>query len=507
MKRSSEILFAVFAWSLLILRFGYRYGTGDQVELLPYTLFLHDTSLYASDFFIQHLHASIPNERTVMAHLLLPFVNHLEVVCLLGQMLATVALVTGLSQLAQRFIKNPYLAWLAVLVAVIPLNDFGLGNVELYSECLQASGVATAIVVWAIHLFLNKRYAGASALMAAATFIQLLDGLDVMLVLCLILFIALVGRRVSLKTFMGFTGIYALTAGIYLLFILLQKSTPAPVNAETVFSILFQFRHPHHFIFASFGKLHIVVFFALAAAALVYYYLRNKTLWQFVLISVAGVIVYACLVDGLHLVAVANFQLYKLTPWVKFLGVVAVIGIAEKNSQLPLHFLNRQTAMGGMCLGIGLTWLVVIWGNAWLPYKVPFQLFGLKQADPLIAICRQIETATPANAVFIQPFENTELKFYGRRSSYVEFKANVRNKAFIQLWAGRLKQVYGVGTQSPQQGFKLQQAANDFYYHLPAAQLLMLKQQGVTHLLTKKDLVPAAGTLILSNNSYAVYQL
>ena len=39
-KRSPSVWFALFLWSVLILRFGYRFGTGDQVELLPYTLFL-----------------------------------------------------------------------------------------------------------------------------------------------------------------------------------------------------------------------------------------------------------------------------------------------------------------------------------------------------------------------------------------------------------------------------------------------------------------------------------
>src|ERR1700722_11353913 len=99
-----SLLFAILVWSLLILRFGYQYGTGDQVELLPYTLYLHDHSLYPHDFFIQGLNASTPNERTVMAHLVLPFVNHLEIFCFLMQLFSPILLVMGLQQLAFRFI-------------------------------------------------------------------------------------------------------------------------------------------------------------------------------------------------------------------------------------------------------------------------------------------------------------------------------------------------------------------------------------------------------------------
>ena len=103
-----QILFAVLAWSLFVLRVGYRYGTGDQVELLPYTLLLQNSSLYEHDFFIQGLNASVPNERTVMANLLLPFVNHLEIFCFVFQLLSTVVLILGLEKLARRFIQNKY---------------------------------------------------------------------------------------------------------------------------------------------------------------------------------------------------------------------------------------------------------------------------------------------------------------------------------------------------------------------------------------------------------------
>src|SRR4051812_30235057 len=103
-----HILFAILAWSLLVLRFGYCFGTNDQVELLPYVLYLHDNTLYPYDLFIRGLSASVPNERTIVAHLLLPFVNHLEIACFLLHFLSTVLMVVGLCKLGGRFIKNRY---------------------------------------------------------------------------------------------------------------------------------------------------------------------------------------------------------------------------------------------------------------------------------------------------------------------------------------------------------------------------------------------------------------
>jgi hypothetical protein len=153
---SFTLLAAVAVWALLILRFGYRYGTGDQVELLPYSLYLHNASLYANDFFIQNLHKNVPNERTVMANLLLPFVENLEFYALLFQFLSSVVLLVALQKIASLFIQNKYVAWFTVAVALIPLNDYTLGNVELYSECLQAGGLACAIIAWAFYFFLKR---------------------------------------------------------------------------------------------------------------------------------------------------------------------------------------------------------------------------------------------------------------------------------------------------------------------------------------------------------------
>ncbi len=502
-----QILFAVLAWSLFVLRFGYRYGTGDQVELLPYTLLLQNSSLYEHDFFIQGLNASVPNERTVMANLLLPFVNHLEIFCFVFQLLSTVVLILGLEKLARRFIQNKYVAWLAILVALIPLNDFALGNVELYSECFQASGLAVAVIVWAINLFLDRKYLFASALMSAATFIQLLEGLDVMMVLCAILFISAVRNEVKWKVFVGFLIIYAFTAGIYLVVVFMQKQVIVGVSNQELFNILFEFRHPHHFIFSAFSKTKLLVFFTLTALSLLFFTLRSKQLFQLVLIGLAGVIVYAIAVDGLHSVFIGNFQFYKVTQWMKFLGVVAVFGFAEQYLSSFTSSLPASLERAGLIVSIVLCWVVILNYSSILPYKVPFQLFGMKEQDDMIAICEQIKEVTPPDAVFVQPFDNTELKFYSQRSSYVEFKANVRNKAFVTEWAKRVEEVFGVSAQLQTKGFALRQKADAYFYNARKEQLDLLKRKGVTHILTKRLYPASTGQLILHNKTYAVYQL
>lgn len=503
----SEILVAVFAWSLLILRFGYRYGTADQVELLPYTLFLHNPLLYTSDFFIQGLHASVPNERTFAAYLLLPFVNYLELSCFILQFLSTTILVLGLVKLACFFIRNQFIASLAVLLALIPFNNFSLGAVGLYSECFQASALSVAIVAWALYFFLNKKYLVVSIAMSCATFVQLLDGLDVMMVLCTILLFEAVAGRVSWQTLMKFTGIYTFSAGVYLLLVFLQKNVEADITSQQLFQILFEFRHPHHYIFSSFSKFRMMVFFLLVLFSLPYFYLKSRVVFRFICLGLAGVVFYALAVDVFKSVFIANFQFYQITPWLKFFAVVAGLGFSCAVINFSAPVIQKSVQWLSLVSLSVITWVVILFFHHWLPYQVPYQIFSMKSSDDMISICQQIKESTPPHAVFIQPFENTELKFYAQRSSFVDFKANVRNKLFVKKWANRLQLVYGISSDSFAKGFALQSTADSFFYSLSSRQIATLKSKGVTHVLTSRKVPFSSGTLILANHSYAVYQL
>lgn len=511
-KHSPSFLFALFAWSLLILRFGYRFGTGDQVELLPYTLFLQNPQLYPNDFFIQGLHHFVPNERTVLAHLLLPFVNHLEFFCFLFQMLTTILLVTGLEKLALRFVANRYLVWFSILLTLIPFNDFSLGNVELYSECLQASGIACAVIAWAFNFFLDRRYLLVSVLMSLATFVQVLDGLDVMIVFSLVALFQLLRRELSMADFVKLTLPYAATAGIWLLFILKAKSAEVSVtlyqSPEEYFKILYEFRHPHHFIFSTFTKLKVSVYALLTVIALMCFRQRSKTIFQFIAFSTIVLCIYIIATDVFRLVFIANFQFYKVTQWVKFFGVLAAVGYAKE--YLPKVITSRLSCAFESVLlisGTAFSFFIIFFFRTILPYHVPYQIGDLKEEDDMLMICEKIKVVTPIDAVFIQPFENTELKFYAQRSSYVEFKANVRQKTYVAEWYRRVNQVFGVRYDSELKGFALQEQANTYFCSLNAEKLNRLKQEGVTHILTRKQQPPAIGNLVIANNTYAVYQL
>lgn len=500
----SDVGFAVLLWVMLIARYGYTFGTNDHIELLPYVLFLKNMALYPHDLFIQSLHASLPNERTVIAHLLLPFANHLRPVIFVLHFLNTVLMVLALVKLAGRFIDNKYVSWLAVYASVLVLNDRGLGNVDLYTPAIQASDISCMIIAWALNVFLDRRYILSSLLMSVATYIHVLEGFDVMVVLGGMMLLKLVWEReIDVKEFIVFAGIYAITVLPYLFFIYRAKTSGAgALSSPELFQIMFAFRHPHHFIFSTFPIFNKLIFVFTSMAALLYYRGRSSALMQFVAIGVCGVIAYIICVDVLHIVAVANFQWYKVVQWTKFIGIVAVF--AGVFNYVSAYFADRSMWLDRAVILAGLMALV------FMAYQYSNGFFdrGYKQYNENeIALCSKVKGLTAVDAVFIQPFEMTALKFYGQRSSYVEFKAIAKNQRDLKIWYERIQEVFGLNYDADRNGFNMRDKANSHLDNLDETQLALLKKEGVTNIICRTSKYQQGHKLILSENGYFVYEL
>ena len=500
----SDLAFAVLLWVLLILRYGYTFGTNDHIELLPYVLFLKNPALFPHDLFIQSLHASQPNERTVIAHLLLPFASCLKPAIFLLHFLNTVLLLLALIKLAKRFIISPYVAWLAVYVSVLVLNDKGLGNVDLYTPAIQTSDVSCMIIAWGLNVFLDRKYILASVVMALATFIHVLEGFDVMAVMCAVMFIKFVwDKEISLKEFISFISIYFLTAGVYLFFIYRAKTSGAgALSSHEVFEIMFAFRHPHHFIFSTFPVFNKVLFAIYTLAAMVFYGKWSRSLFLFISVSLLGLIVYIVCVDVLQLVFVANFQWYKVVQWMKIVGVIAAFALVF--NYLEAYILNKSRL-----LNIGVS-LAAVAACSFMFYQFACGKFdhGTQQYNEAeIALCEKVKNITPMDAVFIQPFEMTALKFYGQRSSYVEFKAIAKNQKDLKIWYERVQEVFGLSYEVDKSGFDMQGKADEHLDNLTEEQLVNLKKEGVTNMICPTAKYGAAHKLLLSENGYYVYEL
>ena len=500
----ADLAFAVLLWALLIARYGYTYGTNDHIELLPYVLFLKNPSLYPHDLFIQSLHASLPNERTVVAHLFLPFADHLRVFVFAIHFFNTLLLLLALIKLARRFIDNKYVSWLAVYISILVLNDRGLGNVDLYTPAIQASDISCMIIAWALNVFLDRRYVLAAMLMCVASYIHVLEGFDVMVVLSGIMLLKWSwDKEASLKEVLTFYGIYALTVLPYLFFIYRAKTNGAgALTQHELFEIMFAFRHPHHFIFSTFPMFNKILFVFCIAMSLLYYRARTNALFQFVLISALGVCAYIVCVDVLHIVAVANFQWYKVVQWTKFMGIVAAFALVYNYLDAYIAGENKWLDYASGIAGLAsLVCMFYLFG------KGAFNKGYRQYNEQEIALCQKVKELSAKDAVFIQPFEMTALKFYGQRSSYVEFKAIAKNQKDLKVWYDRVQEVFGLNYEVDKSGFNMQEKANAHLDNLNEEQLFALKQEGVTNIICRTTKYKQEHKLLLSENGYFVYQL
>ena len=101
----------------------------------------------------------------------------------------------------------------------------------------------------------------------------------------------------------------------------------------------------------------------------------------------------------------------------------------------------------------------------------------------------------------------TALKFYGQRSSYVEFKAIAKNQKDLKIWYERIQEVFGLNYEIDKNGFNMQWKANEYLDNLGEDQLATLKREGVTNIICRTAKYQQGHKLILSENGYFVYQL
>lgn len=510
-RNFSTIFFAVACWCLIIQKFGYRFGSEDHAEHLPYILYLADQSLYAKDFFIQNLHAKIPNERTVFCNLLLPFVHHLEWACFVLHFLTTVFLIAGLEKLGTLLTGNNWLTRVAILINFLLLFDKGLGNVELITDAVQGSSISVAFLAWALYFFFAKKWVAATFLAAIGSVFHPLDGLVVYNVMAvLMLYYAITHRQI--KAAIASYVLYVLVAGIFIAMLLQGKidgvsAVSKNFDANALYSIYHEFRLPHHFIFYYFPTVDKILFAVFTVINLLWWPLGRKQIFLFCITGTAMLFGYVLLANGLKIPDIANLQFYKITQWTKFFAVLALCKMAA-----PLLY-KLQEPKSQYSYYVSAFLLVVVLAvtlsnQSWMHRKNIAYEYGTewKNNNDLLSICQTIDKQITKDALFVQPLLCSEIKYWARSSSFVDWKAFVKNRSKVGEWYRRIHLVYGVSLQDPEKGFALSKKADAYFEHMSEQTAQQLKQEGVTHLLCKNKNLPF-GTLLFSNATYAVYQL
>lgn len=514
MEKNKSILPHLLPLTALVLAlvaiWGYTIGHGNSIQLLPYLQYLHDDNLFGKDFFIQYATQNLPNERSFFIGLLQPFAGFPEWPVFILFIITTYFLLYALLQIANTFLQDYRLSYLVLCILLFPLLYHTLGLNEIYFGELNANFVADTFSAWAIVFVLRKKIWLSYIMMILATLMHPLAGFHTFLLLtgALTLLALAEGKpRLLLTQYLWPILSYCFTAGVYIVFLQIRLHD-AEWDDAAFFQAFFVFRNAHHYIPTAFSTVDWKLLTPLYILPLFVFYKRNKLLFTISALIIVGCIVYSYIVLTYHSPTVATGQWFKTTIWLELFGVISVMillqWLLQKMNKLqyitPLFFL--------MLTGIACWTFFVFPGLQKIKTDITYELPFYRKMTPELDIAIKAGAATDKDALFITPCGIDELKYYGKRSSIVDYKALTHSKSFIKEWALRFNDVYQINPLTSETiSFAVLGKADAAYKTMQTEQVEMLKAKyGLTHIIMfAENKLPYQ--VIAQNNLYTVYAL
>ncbi len=503
-----QVLLALLAcYVLVVARWGYEYGRNDQTQVLCYAKYLNNPDLYPNDYYIQNLSTKVPNERFVFSWLLSGLGDWMQPLAFVLHILFSLALFFLVYKIAKEFIESDYLIWLGILVLNIFFQGINLGSNELWTNTFFVSIVVTTLCLFSIYLYLkNDNYWPSFLLFGIATWLQPVFGTQLF---ATFFGITLLGKwlnqfEVSWKTIAFCFFSWILTGGVWVLYLKFFFEEPGVSNA-LFYEILFDFRSPHHYRPFAFPLLSYLILVPAFFISFLFYIKNKIKLALFFGITFIGLILATIFVEGFREVNVTSLQWFKLTIWLKLFSMIAIVALLENYFPF-LKNENLKRAAYPVLLGAGIVVVsIFIYNPKIFFWNVPFDFNAGARNDPAVQISKMAREKTPLDATFIYPIAFTELKYYGERSSYLDFKILVHRKQKMVEWYRRMKLIYGLDNDSKQKGLNANDLADDYFTGLNEAALANLKErEGITHILTFTN-HQLSLPVIAENNRYKIY--
>ncbi len=504
------LLLALYA--ILVLRWGYEFGRNDQMQTLAYASMLADPTLYPGDFYLRGIDERVPNERYVFSLLLSPFADHLALASLLGHILFSLLMLHFMDRIAGLFIRVEVLRWLCILVLFIPLYGVHLGGNELWYNSFFVSNVVKTLGMAGIWFMLSRRSLAMMLCFSAAAFLQPVIGLQLFGLSMAVLLSELITDEQKRRLrgewlrWAGHAALWLCSAGLWIAMLKINFEQEAPPQPDHFFDILFIFRSPHHYWPPSWPLRDWLIIGALSAAALLYFRSRSGRLGWWVFWSIIACILFSLGTVLFRLTDVAALQGFKVSIWLEFFGLIALFAWAQ---DLFVHFRSRrmrQFSRAALLIGgMGAVALNLGYGSK-LPMQVPRDYGAQYRNDPAVDISLKAKALSPPDALFIHPIGFTELKVYGQRSSFVDYKVLVHTRAAMHRWQERIRLIYGIAWDLPSPASFRYSIADEHYSTLSEEQFSVLRQAGVTHMIglagSEADLRELA-----RNERYVLYDL
>jgi len=519
---------ALLALAGHLLRFGYLYGVGDQDELIPSLLHLLDGSLFTQDWLVQTVTSGI-NVRTFFLWLMaLPslVVPPWLAVALLWAVVF-IALCYGVYGLAYELLRDRPAAALSVVVALVVTVKWTLGANSIAYDALVPEGVAWALAVPAIPLFLRRRWWLSGALLGVASWFHLLAGAQTALVLGAAglmqaaLSAELYGDKLrrDILDLARFSGAFVLVALPILVPIALdQFAPPAPMEAApSAFYIHALFRNPFHHLASTFGMgAHLrfwpVVVLGITAGV---WLRRRGGLHHGGSLVIGGVfiamlcVVAVVFVEIVPVTLVAKLQFFKLTVLVTLVasiliagGIVAVLpGALRRFGTWLLE--RRWSGLAVVLVLLGVVLGLSVRGEG----RFGDLIFPIHHArTPLGEIEAWAETNTAQDALWAVPPSVSTFRTYARRAVVANYSGFVFSDRDMQRWFLRLMDIAPI--PPPDTGYGIKPALDASYHAQTAADWQQLRRgYGIEYALVERDAATLPFEIAVENERWRVYRL
>ncbi|HTF80746.1 MAG TPA: hypothetical protein VL947_03440 [Cytophagales bacterium] len=485
---------------LLYLRYGYQIGIEDGPEFLTFAKIAHDPSLYKNDLFMQSMLDMGWNERTLFGKFYAIFPN-LEWAGWITHALLALAMILGIQVCAYNLLQDFWWAQLAVLTQLILFNNIEIGGNMLYFNDIQGESFANTLGVWAFAAWLYKRKPLSIVLLTVATWFHPLIGFQLFLIFTgsYLLYSFYHKTFADIKNMMLAVLAYFICAGWLILFIFIgHKSGPNMVSTHEFMDLTYKFALMCHFTPHVFSRKGYILLSICVLAGLYYFSKRHKELAAILIVLLLGYAIYAIGYYSDSYLITSSWW-FRTNMWTKFLGLLALCALLQEQVKgigykiIPILVL---------LLSFVLPILFVTDNKYLFPWK------DLRKDNDEIDIAIAVKNMTHKDAVFIQPFFFSALKYFGERASYVEYHRILRSRATIKIWYDRLGEVYALDKRiDVARNPLLIETMDTNYSRLTSEDLDKLKQKGVQYMITFKSTAYPGRPVLYENNTYKLIEL
>lgn len=503
MSRSNRLflllLLALFYLALMAF-YGYRVGDEDLCETSSYALKLMMPHLYPNDLYLQYISSISINERMPFSYLLASLGPGSEWTYFLLHFFCTMIVLGGLYSIAARYLsKTGILLFLGSCLFLT--YGWTLGGNEIWYNYVMPSLPAKAISCWALYYFLRDDRRSCYLLLIPATFLQPIVGAQLALLFLLIDGWQLVNTKTQINwKWVWPILVYGLIAGGWVLSVYLAQSNDDSLSNRHFMEIM-ETRLAHHY-FPSYYPLKSYLVFAALYIAGIWSWRKDQKIVRFFLLAMVGYFLFAILVEGVGSASIIPLQWFKTTIWVK---VLAILGILKQLERSLLPKVPHWSLAG--LVGLIACMILLRFGGLLkvIPQPILHLPFAQYDSDE-IDIARQVQTVTENSVCIIQPPEMTALRFFGKRSVYIDYKSNLHSRGYLAEAKKRRQEIYGLTLELRRNSLNLPQDLKESYGNLSTDTIEKQKINGATHIImyAEREL---PYPIVAQNEMYRLYKI